>query len=215
MARRFSWHDVALAAILGGQGLAVLAWRPVEGLAGPGFLREIASPLGEWTAQHDSLLDTDVMGALQPDDYLVRYYGRGDTQAEAVIAYFGSQTGGFGPHSPRVCLPASGWIPVERSQRDLHSKKTVFPVNEFLIRKEDRASVVLYWYQTPKREIAGEMEARFWLAVDSLIDRNAEIALVRVTVAVGPAGREAAVAQAENFAAELHYDLQRVWRLVD
>jgi EpsI family protein len=187
--------------------------RPAEGAAGSAFLHEIAPSLGDWRSQHDALYDADVIGALRPDDYLARYYERADVQAEAVIAYFGSQTGGFGPHSPRVCLPAFGWTPVERRQRELRSKNGTIAVNEFLIRKEDRTSVVLYWYQTPKRETAGEMKARFWLAVDSIVDRNAEIALVRVTVPVGAAGREEATRQAENFAAELHYDLLRVWRL--
>lgn len=207
------WYSAALAAILAGQGLIVFALRPVEGVSRAGFVHEIGDALGDWTAQYDSVFDADVLGALRPDDYLVRYYGRGDIQAEAVIAYFGSQTGGFGPHSPRVCLPASGWVPVSRSERGLHSDGRVFPVNEFLIRKEDRSSVVLYWYQTPKREIAGELQARFWLALDSILDRNAEIALVRVTIPVGAAGRAAAGAEAENFASALHYDLQRVWRL--
>jgi hypothetical protein len=52
--------------------------------------------------------------------------------------------------------------------------------------------VVLYWYQTPQRVIAGEWAAKFWLISDAVRERRTDIALVRLLVWSTHEGDEAA-----------------------
>jgi EpsI family protein len=98
------------------------------------------------------------------------------------VAWFQSQRAGTSqPHSPQVCLPASGWIPESTGLIDLDTSAGKITVNRYVIAKGQERVVVLYWYQTPRRVIAGEWGAKFWLMADALRDRRTDTSLVRVT----------------------------------
>ncbi len=64
--------------------------------------------------------------------------------------------------------------------------------------------MVLYWYQTPRRAIAGEWAAKLWLVADALRDRRTDTALVRVVAWPGEGGDAAATAVAMGFARDLY-----------
>jgi hypothetical protein len=42
--------------------------------------------------------------------------------------------------------------------------------------------VTVYWYQTPRRVVAGEWAAKFWVLPDAFRDRRTDTALVRFFV---------------------------------
>ena len=77
-------------------------------------------------------------------------------------------------------------------------------VNRYLADKNSQRTVILYWYQTPRRVIAGELAAKFWLAADALRDQRTDTALVRVTAWPVSGGDEAATAVATRFARNLY-----------
>jgi hypothetical protein len=77
-------------------------------------------------------------------------------------------------------------------------------VNRYVVDKDTQRAVVLYWYQTPRRVIAGEWAAKFWLAADALRDKRTDTALVRVTTWPASGGDEAATAVATGFARDLY-----------
>jgi EpsI family protein len=60
-------------------------------------------------------------------------------------------------------------------------------------------AVVAYWYQTPRRVMAGEWEAKFWLAADALRDRRSDTTLVRIFVWDGKGGDAEASEAAVRF----------------
>ena len=60
-------------------------------------------------------------------------------------------------------------------------------VNRYLVSKGEAQSLVLYWYQSHGRVIAGEFEAKFFLVADAIRYNRTDTALVRVVVPVtGP-----------------------------
>ena len=65
-------------------------------------------------------------------------------------------------------------------------------------------AVVLYWYQTPRRVIAGEWAAKLWLVADALRDKRTDTALVRVIAWSAGGSDEAATGVASSFASELY-----------
>jgi EpsI family protein len=77
-------------------------------------------------------------------------------------------------------------------------------VNRYVVVKDTQRAVVLYWYQTPRRVIAGEWAAKFWLAADALRDKRTDTALVRVTTWPASGGDAAATAVATGFARDLY-----------
>jgi EpsI family protein len=132
------------------------------------------------------------------------------------VAWFQSQRAGSSqPHSPKVCLPASGWIPEISGEITLDTAGGAIRVNRYIVVNRGQRDVVLYWYQGPRRVTAGEWEAKLWLIADALRDKRTDTALVRVVVqsaqvgqAVSPVGTEAgdqaAAAAATGFARSLY-----------
>jgi len=81
-------------------------------------------------------------------------------------------------------------------------------VNRYVVDKDTRSAVVLYWYQTPRRVIANEWAAKFWLAADALRDKRTDTALIRITTWPSHGGDRAATAVAAEFARDLYPALQ-------
>ena len=208
-------YTIVLAAILVVQGFDTFALGQVESRTAGSFLERVPHELNGWAMTDQVGLDVDVQSALQPDDYLARYYTRqaDGKRAELVIAYFKSQREGFGPHSPRVCLPAAGWMPVLQTTQAVRTGTgESVTVNYFIIRKNGRNSAVLYWYQTPRRTTAGEIPARMWLALDTLTSKRSDVSLVRITVPMPDAGDHQAVQAAAELSQAVHGELGRLWQ---
>jgi EpsI family protein len=164
------------------------------------FPRSIAG----WTTQHEFPLEKEVAEVLRADDTLNRLYAENGTGRSAAffIAFFKSQRYGQSPHSPKNCLPGSGWQPLEDSKVPVTVPGRAEPivVNKYVIARGDQRSLVLYWYQSHQRVIAGEFAAKFWLVADAMRYRRSDTALVRVIVPL-TGNQEAAEKGALDFVA--------------
>jgi len=100
-----------------------------------------------------------------------------------LVAWFNSQTrGDRQPHSPRVCLPGAGWLPEATGTVRIETPAGRLAATQYIVSKGGFRSAVLYWYQTPRRTIAGEWEAKSWILLDALRDHRTDVALVRIVV---------------------------------
>ena len=147
-------------------------------------LQSFPTQLSAWTGT-DIAIQKDVLEVLGPGDFLLRVYQNpAEKQAfvDLFIAYFPSQRTGDTIHSPKHCLPGSGWLPVESSRVTLslpgHSP---FPANRYVIAKADSRQLVLYWYWAHDRGVASEYWAKFYLVADSMRMNRSDGALVRIT----------------------------------
>ncbi len=167
-------------------------------------LREFPAQLGPWQMAAEYAIEPEVLNVLRADDTLSRSYLRpgANVPVSLFIAFFRSQTSGAAPHSPKNCLPGSGYAPLESSTVRIATPTAgEVEVNRYVVARGDSRSVVLYWYQTPARIIAGEFAAKFWLAVDSIRYRRSDTSLVRIVVPLEEGAD--ADAEARRFAAEL------------
>ena len=105
-------------------------------------------------------LDKDTLEVLKADETLSRSYVEAGHPlgAQLFVAYFGSQRTGQTPHSPRNCLPGTGWLPSEREMIVIPVEGRQEPVesNRYVISKGEYKSIVLYWYQSRDRTVASE-----------------------------------------------------------
>lgn len=125
--------------------------------------------------------------------------------ANLFVAWYRSQLAGNSqPHSPRVCLPGSGWIPETRDEVTLDTAAGAITVNRWVIAKGSQRAALLYWYQRPRRAVAGEWAAKFWLVADAIRDRRSDTALVRVAVWTADRSDAEAMADAYEFAIHLY-----------
>jgi len=140
---------------------------------------------------------------LKADDTLNRIYvdpSRG-AQAMLFIAYFKTQRASAAPHSPKNCLPGAGWEPVETPgviSIAVAGRQTPIVVNRYVVARGDAQDVVLYWYHSHHRVIAGEFAAKLWLIADSIRYRRSDTALVKVVVPAA-GGSESASRTAVQF----------------
>jgi EpsI family protein len=167
--------------------------------------------VGAWRLTRTEPLTLDDLASVNADDVLARYYadpasGRGNIELR--VAYHRSQrVHGRLPHAPPVCLPANGWRPLE-------SRIVPVPgggVNLYVASKGSVRATVLYWYQTPWQITASESRTRGWVAVNGIVHRRTDVALVRLVVPeTGDRGEalDAALRFATLVMAEIHAHLR-------
>ena len=139
--------------------------------------------LGDWQGREVTPLETEVLSLLRVSDYLVRRYE--DPVGRSVwlyIGYWNTQRKGAQPHSPRNCLPGSGWEPLEASRLWIPGRsRPALAVNRFVVQKDSAQQVVLYWYLAQGRPVSGEIEARVETVSNAILRNRTDGALVRVS----------------------------------
>ena len=193
-------------AVLAASALSVLqgalmysAIRP-ESLPSAKPLSQLPRTLGAWNLAQEGVVDADTQAVLKADDLLNRYYASGNTGANLFVAAFRSQRNGKAPHSPKNCLPGSGWAPLESSEVAIDvGRRSPIQVNRYVVAHGEERSLVLYWYQSRDRTIANEYTAKFWVVVDAMRLNRTDTALVRVVVPIVNRNEAAADSAAEDF----------------
>jgi EpsI family protein len=152
--------------------------------------------IGDWQGRPGPALDSRVLAILGADDYTTRIYSdRLGRRAGLYIGYHATQRQGDSIHSPMNCLPGAGWQPILTERLALNAASTSSPdpgratpvsVNKVLIQKGEYRQLVLYWYQSHGRVVAGEYAAKALLFVDAIRSGRTDAALVRITVPIDP-----------------------------
>jgi EpsI family protein len=171
-------------------------------------LRELPRTLTDWKGQ-DHFMDQQTLEILQLDDYLDRVYTDGKEHAvEVYIAYYSSQRTGDTIHSPKNCLPGSGWEPMRSRHLAVQvSNGPAIVVNEYIIEKGLDRQLVLYWYQGRGRVVASEYWGKVWLVTDAITRNRTDAALVRIITPMQD-GEAEARARAVKFTQVLYPYLQ-------
>ena len=156
-----------------------------------------------WIPQEDMPLDKETLEVLRADDILSRVYRDTTNGAFATIfvAYFETQRTGKTPHSPKNCLPGSGWVPSDSGFLDISVPGEAKPitVNRYVVSHGDHQSVVLYWYQSHNRIVASEYSAKIYTVTDAIRYNRSDTSLVRVVVGVPQGDTTAATNTAVSF----------------
>lgn len=157
----------------------------------------------QWKMAQELQLDQDTLDVLKADDILSRVYVNRSTGQEAglFVAYFSTQRTGKTPHSPKNCLPGSGWVPTQSGfiSIPIAGESAPIKVNRYVVSRGGNRSVVLYWYQGHGRVIASEYTAKLFTVIDSIRYNRSDTALVRVVVGVPDGGAQEATNVAVSF----------------
>ena len=165
---------------------------------------------GPWRVLRDIPLDTDVSELLKADDALNRIYVDNTGRSLSMfVALFKSQRTGASPHSPKVCLPGSGWTPSDAQQVSIPIPgRGSQRVNRYLVSKGEESSLVLYWYQSAHRIVAGEYMAKVYTVLDGMRYRRSDTTLVRIIVPVEGGNENAARLEAIEFVQQAYPGLR-------
>lgn len=159
--------------------------------------------LAPWSGRQLGL-EGQVVQLLQVDDYIVRYYQREQEPPIGLyISYFQSMREGKGYHSPKNCLPGSGWYFADMSITSLdvpgeHGQGV--QVKKLIMQKGLEKQLVLYWYQDRGRIITSEYWAKIYMVWDAITKNRTDGAFVRITVPFSQQDEQRALEQGKAFA---------------
>lgn len=140
--------------------------------------------IGTWQAKASSNLDPEIVNFLKVNDYVMQSYHDTDgRQLWLYVGYWATQRKGAQIHSPQNCLPGNGWEPIEASLLTVVLPAPYAPitVNRYLIQKDREQQVVLYWYQSQGKAVAGELAAKVDMVRSAILRNRTDGALVRVS----------------------------------
>jgi EpsI family protein len=149
-------------------------------------LHQLPHDFGNFTATGEQALEPAVLEYLRPDEYTLRDYVNASDgrRVNLFVGFFKSLQNTYGPHSPRNCLPSSGWL--QRSWKishvDVPGSSERIPVNEYVLEKAGQNILVLYWYQNDRHVWAEEFRAKLTMLPDLLRYRRSDVSLVRLVI---------------------------------
>jgi EpsI family protein len=167
--------------------------------------------IGSWSGTEQAFA-ADILQALKVDDYLLRHYQQEQGAAIGLyVGYYKSMRQGATYHSPKNCLPGSGWYFVDTGKSplavvDRHGRPV--EINKFIIQKGLDKQLVLYWYQDRGRIITSEYWAKMFMVVDAITRNRTDGAFVRITVPFSNQSEEEMLAQGKAFAEQIFPLLQ-------
>jgi EpsI family protein len=147
-------------------------------------LTDFPRQLGDWQMLESQAIDDDTLAILKADDYLQRRYrNSAGRYASMFVAYYRAQQAGESMHSPKHCLPGSGWEPVQNDRIVLGTdpEGRVIQVNRYIVEKDGQLDLVLYWYQEQGRVIASEYWGKLYMIWDTIRSGRRDGAIVRVS----------------------------------
>ncbi len=178
-------------------------------------LDEFPVRAGDWVMTGQDRFDERVLAVLLPSDYLSRGYR--NTEGDRVSLYIGYHDGGpdSGPiHSPKQCLPGSGWNRLHAQSHEL-----VTPAGDKLsyvsavYQKDVEKQMFLYWFQVRDEMLTNEYALKFSMLRNSVTSNRRDSAFVRISLPVIDGDEEGARAVGEQFARDfmpaIHASLPR------
>lgn len=161
--------------------------------------------IGVWTGEKDHF-DNRLYEVLGVDDSILGNYrsSRGDF-VQLYVGYYHSQKKGDLIHSPKNCMPGSGWNIHQTSIEEVGDRDSgaAFKAIRLLIQNGGDQRVVLYWFQSRGRIISSEYMQKVYLVVDSIFRRRTDGSFVRLISPVHEGDAEATTQKMKEFAHEL------------
>lgn len=157
-----------------------------------------------WRMTSQAVFDERTLEKLRPTDYLSRLYQAPD--GRAVQLYVGFHGGGKESgeiHSPRHCLPGSGWLEESRKKIRIEAGGSDLSVVQAVYRKGERREMFVYWYQVRGRTITSEYALKAAEIENSIRYRRRDASFIRVSLPTGTDSAKAATA-AEGFVREIY-----------
>jgi EpsI family protein len=138
------------------------------------------------------------------DSVLVDYLNPSGKSVQVYIGYYRSQRKGDLIHSPKNCMPGSGWEITRTSMEDLtvSNEKSIRIINLDL-EKGPQKMIVLYWFHSRGRIINSEYKQKIYLVWDSIFRNRTDGSFVRLISTVDKESEEETLNTMKTFAAQL------------
>jgi EpsI family protein len=160
----------------------------------------VARPLADfpknwqkWRMTSQTRFSEDILKVLKPTDYLSRRYE--EPNGRNIGLYIGYHDGGRGSgkiHSPRHCLPGSGWQQESTERMELAGEKGGIRLVKAVYRKGDTRELFLYWFQVREKTMSDEYSLKLAEMTNAIRHGRRDAAFIRISVPFGGDEEEAA-----------------------
>jgi len=160
---------------------------------------EFPQQIKSWKMLSRTEFSADVIKVLKPTDYLYNQYK--DSSGKLVSLYVGYHGGGKGGgeiHSPKHCLPGSGWYEVSTRSGVLATTGGSINLVRALYQKGDSKELFIYWFQVRDRSVSSEYFLKMAQISNSALHRRRDASFIRISVQVD-SDIEQATARGEQF----------------
>lgn len=195
------WRLLPVLVLIAGTAALLQAHERPEVVPAHEDLADFPMQISSWSGTPRSL-SADELAVLGPGQFLLRDYQQSAAEpaVNLYVAYFPSQRTGDTIHSPKNCLPGSGWVPDQSSYLSIATAAgQAIVVNRYIVSKELSRDLVLYWYQAHGRVTPSEYWAKVFLVSDAIRMNRTDGSLLRIVTAI-PSGATADAAQARALA---------------
>lgn len=149
-------------------------------------LADFPRRIGDWQGREDRF-DQQVYDVLGVDDsFLANYRGPDGETVQLYVGFYQSQRQGDIIHSPRNCMPGSGWNISDTEIVSIAPEGGKGPVKviRMVLENGGRKQAMLYWFQSRGRVISSEYWQKIYLVLDSVFRRRTDGSFVRLIAPV-------------------------------
>jgi len=168
-------------------------------------IADFAAQIGSWQGEQNQPFEQKVLAILRVDEYLNRVYRneKGDW-ISLYIGYFRDQKNGETVHSPKNCMPGSGWNFTQTQVVTFDAINGQYPIKPKALRaiivNGKERMLTYYWFQGRGRFLTSEYWQKIYLVLDTIRYQRNEEALVRVLAPLPQEGNiDAIEAQLKEF----------------
>lgn len=135
--------------------------------------------IGDWQGTKE-VVDPQVLELLNPQAIISANYTNNEgITVHLLFDFFSSEATFGGPHSPRNCLPGSGWIIEETLTNDIEIRNRIIPAGRFQLQLNNSGKVMDFWYITHYGETANDYMFKIYMLVSALTFKPRDIAFIR------------------------------------
>ncbi|GAB6094613.1 EpsI family protein [Desulfatiferula olefinivorans] len=160
--------------------------------------------INEWKGK-EQFFSKEIYDAVGVDDsVLVDYSNPSGESVQLYIGFYRSQRKGDLIHSPKNCMPGSGWEITRTSMEDLTlSDERPIRIIKLDLEKGPQKMIVLYWFHSRGRIINSEYKQKIYLVWDSIFRNRTDGSFVRLISTVDKESPEETLDSVKTFATQL------------
>lgn len=137
----------------------------------------------EWRMTSQASFSEDVLDVLKPTDYLSRSYE--GASVRRIGFYIGYHDGGKESgeiHSPKHCLPGSGWQQLSAAKMELSEPLGKISLVKAVYQKGERRELFMYWFQVQDKTLSDEYSLKLAGIASSILYGRKDAAFIRISV---------------------------------